>query len=71
LRGRIDAQPAACARLYARTRGLRAGQLPFTAPDFALALIWPERLTAEPLHAWVRERLRELVAATHAPADGE
>jgi LysR family transcriptional activator of mexEF-oprN operon len=65
----VASMPATCARLYARTRGLRAAAPPFEAPDFALSLIWPERLTADPLHAWARGLLRTLVAETHGRLD--
>lgn len=46
------------------TAGLRAGlrtfPLPFAAPEVTVSMLWHPRLHADPAHAWLRERVREV-----------
>ncbi|HRD46882.1 MAG TPA: LysR family transcriptional regulator [Caulobacter sp.] len=54
------------------TVGLRTGMhsfaLPGVAPEFTVSMFWHPRLEADPAHRWLRGRLREVCAASGAPA---
>jgi DNA-binding transcriptional LysR family regulator len=41
-------------------------ELPFRLASITVSMLWHPRMHADPVHAWLRERLRETVAA----ADG-
>jgi DNA-binding transcriptional LysR family regulator len=46
------------------TANLRSGMhsfvLPFSLPEFTLAMIWHPRLDADPVHRWLRSCLRDI-----------
>ncbi|MGC4083718.1 MAG: LysR family transcriptional regulator [Vicinamibacterales bacterium] len=48
------------------TVALRAGMdtfaLPFTLPSIMVSMLWHPRMHADPVHAWLRERIRRAVA---------
>lgn len=48
------------------TAPLRAGMntfvLPFTLPSITVSMLWHPRMHADPVHAWLRDRVRQAVA---------
>ncbi len=47
---------------------LREWQLPGHGPHYTVRMVWHRSVTAEPAHAWLRERVRELFARSDAGA---
>ncbi|MFU2052562.1 LysR family transcriptional regulator [Bordetella hinzii] len=54
--------PASVARRHARHFALAILELPPPLRDIELRMVWPRRLHTSPLHAWLREQLRQVLA---------
>ncbi|MCX0243652.1 LysR family transcriptional regulator [Streptomyces drozdowiczii] len=58
------------ARPLTETLGLRTFEIPFPLPPLPFGMAWHPRHDADPAHAWLRERFRQL-AREEAPEDGD
>lgn len=55
------------ARHTARLReGMRTVRLPFALPSFTVSMLWHPRMHADPVHAWIRDRVRTTAGESRA-----
>jgi len=47
--------------------GLAVVPPPLDLPSYTVSLVWHERWTADPVHRWLREELREVARGFSSP----
>lgn len=58
----------AVARAIASWADVTIAPMPFSMPDLALNVVWHSRVTRDPGHAWLRERVMEAIAGVRGEA---